>query len=78
MNASKEVGLEVNAEKTMYMFLSCHQDAGQNHDMKICNRSFENVEQFKYLGTTVTNQNLIPEEIKRRFSLGNTCYYSVH
>jgi hypothetical protein len=33
--ASKEVGLQVNAEKTKYMFLSRHQDAGQNHDIKM-------------------------------------------
>jgi hypothetical protein len=53
--------------------------AGQNHDIKIANRSFENVEQFKYtyLGMTVTNQNLIQEEIKRRLlNLGNACYHS--
>jgi hypothetical protein len=51
----KEVGLEVNTEKTKYMLLSYHQDAGQNHDIKIANRSFDNVAQFRYLGTTVTN-----------------------
>jgi hypothetical protein len=33
--------------------------------------------QFKYLGTTVTNQNFIQEEIKRRFNSGNACYHSV-
>jgi hypothetical protein len=56
-DASKEVGLEVNADKTKYMLLSHHQNAGKYHDIKIANRSCENVAQFKYLGTTLTNQN---------------------
>jgi hypothetical protein len=77
IGASKEVGLEVNAEKTKYIFLSCHQNAGQNHNIKIGDRPFENVAQFKYLGMTVTNQNLIGEEIKRRLNSGNACYHSV-
>jgi hypothetical protein len=38
------------------MFLSRHQNAGQNHVMKIANRCFENVAQFTYLETTITNQ----------------------
>jgi hypothetical protein len=62
-DASKETGLEANAEETKHMLLSRHQNAEQNHDMKIAIRSFENVTQFSYLGTTVTNQNLIQEEI---------------
>jgi hypothetical protein len=45
--------------------------------MKIANRVSENVSQFKYLGTTVTNQNLIQEKIKRRLNSGNACYHSV-
>jgi hypothetical protein len=40
------------------MLLSRHKNAGQNHDIKIGNRFFENVEQFRYLGKRVTNQNL--------------------
>jgi hypothetical protein len=47
------------------MLLSRHQNAGQNHDVKVGNRCFENVAQFRYLGTTITDQNLIQEEIKR-------------
>jgi hypothetical protein len=50
---------------------------GQDRDIKITNISFENVSQFKYLGTTVTNQNLIQEEIKRRLISGNAYYHSV-
>jgi hypothetical protein len=72
-----EVGLEVNAEKTKYMLLSRHQNAGRNHDTKLANRCFENVAQFKYLGITVANQHSIQEEIKRRLNSGNACYYSV-
>jgi hypothetical protein len=45
--ASNEVGVEVNAEKTKYMLLSRHQNAGKNHITKIANKSFENVAQFK-------------------------------
>jgi hypothetical protein len=75
--ASKEIGVEVNVEKTKHLLLSRQQNVGQNRDIKIANRSFENLPQFKYLGTTVKNQNLIREEIKRRLNSGNACYHSV-
>jgi hypothetical protein len=58
-DTSKEVGLEVNREKTKYMLLSHHQNTWQNHDVKIAHTCFENVAQFKYLGMTVSNRNLI-------------------
>jgi hypothetical protein len=45
--------------------------------MKIGNRCFENVAQFRYLGMTITNQSLILEGIKRRLTTGNACYHSV-
>jgi len=45
--------------------------------VRIDNSTFERVEEFKYLGTTLTNQNSIPEEIKSRLRLGNACYHSV-
>jgi hypothetical protein len=51
---------------TKYMLLSHHQNAWQNHDIKIANRCFENVAQFRYLGMTITNQNLIQEENRLR------------
>jgi len=75
--ASKEIGLKVNADKTKYMVMPRDQNAGQSHSMKIDSSSFERVEEFKYLGTNLTNQNSIPEEIKSRLKSGNTCYHSV-
>ena len=47
------------------------------HSVKIDNSCTESLEEFKYLGTTLTDQNSIQEEIKSRFKLGNACYYSV-
>jgi hypothetical protein len=76
LDASKEVGLEVNSEKTMYIVM-LHKKAGQKHSMKITNRSFEGVAKFKYLGTTLKDQNCMQEEIKSRLNSGNACYHSV-
>jgi hypothetical protein len=56
-DASKEVGLEVNPEKTKYILMSRSQKTGQNHSKTIANRSFEYVAKFKYLGTALTGQN---------------------
>jgi hypothetical protein len=47
--------LQYSVEETKYMLLSRHQNAGQNHIVKIVNRSFEIVTQFKYLGMRVIN-----------------------
>jgi hypothetical protein len=41
------------------MLLPRHQNAGQNYDIKVANRYFENVVKLRYFGTTITNQNLI-------------------
>jgi hypothetical protein len=57
--------------------MSGNQNAGRSHSIKIDNRSFEKVEQLKYLGITFTNQNSIQEEIKSRLKTANTCYHSV-
>jgi hypothetical protein len=58
------------------MLLSHQQNTGQN-DIKIANRSFENVAQFKYFGAIVTNQNLIKEEINMGLNSGVAGYNSV-
>jgi hypothetical protein len=59
--------------------MSRDQNAGRRQNVKIDNRCsfFERVEQFKYLGTNLTNQNSIEEEIKSRLKSGNACYHSV-
>ena len=62
--ATKEIGLEVNADKTKYMIMSRDQNAGRSYSMKIYNNTIERVEELKYLGTTLTNKNSIQEEIK--------------
>jgi hypothetical protein len=77
LEVSRDVGLEINAEKTKYMIMIRHLNSGQNQNIRIANESFENVTTFKYLGTTLTNQNDIDDEIKSRLNSGNACYYSV-
>ena len=62
----KEIGLEVNADNTRYMVMSRDQNAGQSRSIKIDNSPFARVEEFRYLGTNLTDQNSIQEEIKSR------------
>jgi len=75
--ASKEIELKVYAGKTKYRVMSQDQNAGRSHNIKTDNISFERLEQFKYLGTTLTYQNSIQEEIKSRLKSGNACYHPV-
>jgi hypothetical protein len=77
LDATKEVGLEVNPEKTKHMLMSRHQKTGQKYSIQIANRSFEGVAKFKYLGTILTDQNCINEEFKSGLNSGNACYHSV-
>jgi len=59
------------------MVMSRDQNAGRIHSVRSDNSTFESVEEFKYFGTTLTNQNSIAEEIKCRLTSGNACYHSV-
>jgi hypothetical protein len=57
--------------------MSRHSNSGQNQNIRIANESFESVATFRYLGTTLTNQNDIHDEIKSRLNSGNVCCYSL-
>jgi hypothetical protein len=72
----KELGLEANRKKTEHIWLSRRQNVGQDDEIKIANRSCENVTKLKYLGTKITNHNLIRDEIKERMKSGNDCPHS--
>jgi hypothetical protein len=77
LEASRDIGLAINAEKTKYMIMSHNWNSGQNQNIRTANESFKNVAKFKYLGMTLTNWNDIHDEIKSRLNSGNACYYSV-
>jgi len=75
--ATREIGLEVSADKTKYMVMSRDQNAGRIHNVWIDNNTFERVQEFKYLRTTLTNQNSIAGKIKSRLRSGNASYHLV-
>jgi hypothetical protein len=72
-----ETGLEVNADKTKCRLKSPDRNVGRSHNLKTDNNLFEMVEQFKYLGTNLTDQNSIQEEINSGLKSGNACNHSV-
>jgi hypothetical protein len=59
------------------MFMSHHQTAGQSNYVRVANKSFEKVAKFKYLGSTLMDQNCSHEEIRSRLNSGNACYHAV-
>jgi hypothetical protein len=56
LKASRDIGLDINAEKTKNMIMSRYPNSGQNQNIRTANESFENVAKFRYLGTTLTYQ----------------------
>ena len=52
--------------------MSRDQNAGRSHNIKTDDISFERIEQFKYLGTTLSYQNSFQKEIKSRLNSGNS------
>jgi hypothetical protein len=77
LEASMDIGLEINAEKTKYMIMSRHPNSGQNQNIRITNESFENVAKFIYLWKTLTTQNDIYDEIKSRLNSRNAFYHLI-
>jgi hypothetical protein len=69
---SRVTGIEVKADKTKYMVFSRNHKGGQIHNLQIDNSSFERMEDFKYLGTNVPNENSIEDEIKGTLKPGNS------
>jgi len=61
---SKEIGLEVNADKTKYMIILRDKNARRSHNIKTDNNYFESVEDFNYLGTTLTNRHLFQKKLR--------------
>jgi hypothetical protein len=72
--ASKEIGLEVDVDKTKDTVMSQDKKSGQNHNSKTGHSSFERVEGFKYLRTNLTNQNSIQETESRYKSENARCH----
>jgi hypothetical protein len=77
LEASRDTGLEINAEKTKYMIIFRHPNSGQNQNKRTANELFEKVTKFKYLWMTLRSENDIHDEIKGRLNSGNDCYNSV-
>jgi hypothetical protein len=71
------VGLEVNAERMKYVFMSYHQIAEQTCNVKAFNKFFKILSELRYFGTTATNQRCILEELKNRLNLGSALYHAV-
>ena len=71
------LGLAVNTGITKYMEIGRHWGVIANDHIKIGRNSYENGKTFKYLGSLLTNENSIQEEIKCVYKKGNSCYYSV-
>ena len=77
LDKTKELGLQINVEKTKYMVTDRIQNIHNNGNLVVCDKIFERVSNFKYLGSILNQTNEIREELKRRINLGNACFYSV-
>ena len=73
LDAIKDDNLEIVAEESTNMFISCTHNAGEIVRYK--NRSFKNMENLKYFGKTVTNQNYVHDENCLKGGLNTTSIF---
>jgi hypothetical protein len=77
LNACKDIGSAVNTGKTNYMPVECHRGKLAIEYITVGSNSYEKAKTFKYLGSLLTNQNSVHEEINYILKAGNSYYYSV-
>ena len=77
LNACKDIGLAVNTRKTKYMKVECYRGLLASEHITVVSNTNKQVKTSKYLGSLLTIQNSIQEEIKCRLKERNSCYYSV-
>jgi hypothetical protein len=70
LDASKEIGLEVNSEKTKYIFMSCHQTAGQSNYIRVADKSFETSDRVQVFGSNINRPELHSRGNRSRLNLG--------
>ena len=75
--AGEEIGLEVNNDKSKHNIMPPDQNSGRSHSIQTKNTSFQMMDEFKYLGKMLTNQNIFHEVMKIRLKSGNACYHLV-
>ena len=71
---ARKIGLLVNERKTKYMFMTAAENARKPHNLRIGNKEFEGVSEFKYLGNMIENNNRNDRCIKERIQTGNKVY----
>ena len=77
LSNTKKLGLEVNVNKTKYMVTDRYSLYKGNGQLMINEGNLEEVAEFKYLGTIITNRNEMHKENKHRLNSGNGCYYAL-
>ena len=78
LNSFNDIDLAINTGKTKYVEVGCHPGVMTNENINTGTNTYEKLKTFKYLGSLLTNEDSINEEIKFRLKAGNSCYYSVH